>query len=1032
MKNTLLVSVVAVSLVGVGYLAMNSNNSVRPSYEERTQLTFNQKSQSWSHAQQFQKMFRANVITGEIDPGDVLRAREQADFLRGQRGSVGLEWAERGPDNVGGRTRAILIDKLDTTGNTVFAGSVSGGLFKSENGGATWSPIDDHSLAPAISCIDQGTNGTIYVGTGCSFESFSGNGSSGMIGMGMYKSTDGITFTLLSSTIPSPTNSTGSDWTQINAVAVDPTDDNRVFAATKQGLMLSTDGGSTWTCAATNVVGICVGGIQDVKIADDGTVMIVQSGNVMISADGSVGSFNIATGTEAPGGNRTVIQYAPSDNNIAWALSQSGGELRGLYRSTDKGYTWSLAQGPVTNIWDQNSGLFNGQANYDLALGVNPLDASVAYVGGVQLWRYDGALTRIANEFGQTEFNVHSDKHVITFDPHNPNKMFIGSDGGVTLSYDAGGTYFPASKGYTTTTFYAVAFDNDGKMMAGAQDNGTVEVTREILNPGLSTGLEGEDVRGGDGYYCDYSQITNIRFATIYSQDFARGIDGAATGRICNGGNPGPACDQGSFCTVGRLWESANDPTSQDSIVFDNTNPPQAILQGDGVVKGYDFDIAFVQSVAQLVPTSVKVYAGSQLLEVLTLSGDTGKFSGDGSGYVLYAGAKKGHIEVLFDDPPSATETVWVEFETKFNAGDELDLISNTNFLQIPYTLPMNINPGDVLKVVDPIQSIFAAAMVGGVSITRNSLKLDLTASDLGWIDIPVAGGSAGGSEFTPDGNHLFIGYGYSSGGTMYRISGLNDVYSAADVANLTVTNLGTFGGSISGIAIDPNNPDNVVITTGNYGRTDYVWRCTNALTASGSSSFTSIQGNLPELPCYDAEIMIDRPGFCVIGTEMGVYATADLFANPVVWSDENGTMAHTQVHAVRQQTLGYGASNGNRGQIYLGTHGRGMWESTAGTGIGEFSDGGFSGNQEQVSDLKVYPNPMSTSGVLSFELTKDGQATIQIFDMTGKLVKSITKTSYQEGTNNVEFDVAQLRQGTYFVTVESNDSRKVAKFVVM
>ncbi len=356
MKGKILVGGIALALAGAGYWAINNTETVN-AYQKRTHLTSSSKAQSWKHAQEFQKMFRADVNTGEIDVRDVLKARERVEFKGAQRASLGLEWAERGPDNVGGRTRALMVDKLDETGNTVYAGSVAGGLFKSTNGCATWTPINDQSDAPSISCIDQGMGGTIYVGTGAQFESFDGSGSSGMIGKGLYKSTDGNTFTILPSTVPAA-NATSDGWSAINAVAVDPTNDNRVFAATKGGLQVSSDGGSTWSCAATNAIGNCIANVQDVKIADDGTVMIVTSGTVLVSPDGSTGSFSSVTGSETPGGGRTVIKFAPSNNDTAWALSETGGHLRGLYVSTDRGSTWALAQGPVTNIWDENSGLF--------------------------------------------------------------------------------------------------------------------------------------------------------------------------------------------------------------------------------------------------------------------------------------------------------------------------------------------------------------------------------------------------------------------------------------------------------------------------------------------------------------------------------------------------------------------------------------------------------------------------------------------------------------------------------------------------
>ncbi|MBL4651903.1 MAG: T9SS type A sorting domain-containing protein, partial [Flavobacteriales bacterium] len=484
-----------------------------------------------------------------------------------------------------------------------------------------------------------------------------------------------------------------------------------------------------------------------------------------------------------------------------------------------------------------------------------------------------------------------------------------------------------------------------------------------------------------------------------------------------------------------RLWENENDPTSQTTIVFTNTNAPQAIQKGDGLIKTFEFDIEFVYSAAQLVPTSIKVYTNSQLLQDAT---GNGAFYGDGSGTIEYTGSNKGSLSVQFTEPPSATETVWVEFETKFDAGDQVELLSNTNSMPVSYMLPMNVNPGDALTVIDPIQSIYAAGIdqdngnTTGVSITRNSLNLELGAGELGWIDITSGiSGRVSCIEFSTDGNHMFVGTGHFGGSTIYRVSGLNNVYTSTDVATYaTVTNLGNLGGSVTGIAVDPNDPNNVVATSGNYGQSNFVWRSTNATTSTGNA-FTSIQGNLPVVPCYDAVIMVDKPGYCVVGTDMGVYATSDVYADPVVWSDENCSMAHTPVFAVRQQSLSH-SETPNRGKIYLGTHGRAMWESTAGTGIGEFSDGDFAGAGEQVSDLLVYPNPMTTNGTLSFELANDANATIQIYDMTGKIVKSISINHYSEGMNNVTFDVTQLRQGTYFVTVESNDSRQVAKFVVM
>jgi hypothetical protein len=109
------------------------------------------------------------------------------DRLQGNR-ELNMSWWEMGPDNIGGRTRAILA----LTDNVIFAGSVTGGLYKSTNGGNNWTRVeslDTFGRVMSISSIDATEDGAIYVATGSQFESgFDGSGSSGSIGCGLYRS----------------------------------------------------------------------------------------------------------------------------------------------------------------------------------------------------------------------------------------------------------------------------------------------------------------------------------------------------------------------------------------------------------------------------------------------------------------------------------------------------------------------------------------------------------------------------------------------------------------------------------------------------------------------------------------------------------------------------------------------------------------------------------------------------------------------------------------------------------------------------
>ncbi|MCE9539137.1 MAG: hypothetical protein K8R85_07960, partial [Bacteroidetes bacterium] len=184
-----------------------------------------------------------NPLTGMIDPMDVLKSREESYqmFTNRATSALGLEWSELGPDNIGGRTRAILIDKNNP--DRMFAGSVSGGLFVSMNGGSNWSPVAGFDQQPnlAIVSITQAANGDIYAGTGeGDFYFYTGSGSAGILGAGIYKATyDGTSysaFSRITSTIPTTVNNSGASaataFCSVHELGADPVNANRIYAAT--------------------------------------------------------------------------------------------------------------------------------------------------------------------------------------------------------------------------------------------------------------------------------------------------------------------------------------------------------------------------------------------------------------------------------------------------------------------------------------------------------------------------------------------------------------------------------------------------------------------------------------------------------------------------------------------------------------------------------------------------------------------------------------------------------------------------------
>jgi len=216
--------------------------------------------------------------------------------------SSSMQWEEMGPNNIGGRVRGLIVDK--DSSNILYAGGVSGGLWKSTTGGQSWVkiPLNDNI---AISCIAQAPNGDIYVGTG---EGLSQpnyvNVNSGMYGAGIYYSSDGVNFTVLSKT---------ATWNLINRIAIDK--NGVVYVAAQQGLEVSTDNGQNWTKAKN-------GTFKDVKIAPNSTrVVATQGGNVWISPN--VGST--FTKTSFSGVGRTEIGISPSDPDVMYAVLAGAG-----------------------------------------------------------------------------------------------------------------------------------------------------------------------------------------------------------------------------------------------------------------------------------------------------------------------------------------------------------------------------------------------------------------------------------------------------------------------------------------------------------------------------------------------------------------------------------------------------------------------------------------------------------------------------------------------------------------------------------
>ncbi len=1044
-KRNLLYGVLALLVpASIVFLTNNvsSSNVEGASYTPR----LSEADRGYAGAIDYLNSIRANQVTGTIEMADVEAARQLTLASANKRAALNLEWEEMGPDNVGGRTRVILFDRNDHT--KIYAAGVAGGLWVSTNSGGSWQAVDGIGEDLAIVSMTQAANGDLYYGTGENnwllqrgITLGTENGASGFPGSGVWKSTDGgQTFSHLASTTPNSSSTTGATWRSVSKLEAHPTNPNRIYAATNRGLLLSDDAGGTWTQVIPGTLG---GQLAfDVEIASDGTVYAtVGTGRLYKSTTGDVGSFTQinTTGSAVPniGIGRFEIAIAPSDPNYIYVSAAANNEsILGVWRSTDAGANW-------TQIGQSSSTLFSpftgggGQGVYDQALAVFPDNKDRIALGGVTLWTW--STTNGWNQVDNTIFTqftspnyVHADKHIITFQPVT-NHMYIGSDGGIGRSKDGGSTFHTLNINYSVTQFYTLDFNKEGHLMGGTQDNGTL-----VINQTGNTSKSAFEVLGGDGAFCDFSDL-NPEFLIASSQNAAMrrtnsfGVTGGGTFETFL---PSGAAG-GAFVTPTLLYETEYYENSRDSIVFSadtlfrNLGAQFSQLGGVTTVNS---QIIRPQESSELIPESfiiqvgptgaatTKIGTGTTNSVDVTAPLDSFEITGDFTG-VFNSATGEFYTELQGALPPS--NDVFVKSAVQYSSGAVIKLISNTADYPYYTSLASALAPGESVKIIDKIRANFFVGLSGQIWMCPNILEFD---EPLEWYQISSIIGVPQSIEISRDGDMLLVG---TSGGRLYRVTGLADVHdTATSVSNVTTDLILSAGQVVTGMAINPHNKDQVLVTLGNYGNSSYVRMSNNATAAT--PAFTSKQGiGLPDIPVYDAVFNQGNPSEVILGTDMGIWTTDNINAGAPSWTQESAGLGNVPVFVVKQQfTLVDGDSAGT---IYAATHGRGFFKS----GSARYQYIGVDEPETEISrtddksKIKLFPNPVSTYTTVAFDLTGREDVKIQVRDIQGRLVKSITKSGLSQGSHDIKLDLSTLRSGTYIMSVDAGEWVEVSKFIV-
>ncbi len=455
-------------------------------------------------------------------------------------------WAEAGPNDVGGRTRALAIDV--TNSNHIIAGGVSGGVWTSNDKGQSWTLRSTQAESFAVNSICQDTrvghqNTWYYVGGEFTGNSVDTQGAY-YTGSGLHRSTDnGVSWQAIIDDSNPFVYNLALDYS--SKILVDPTNGTIYIACHNYGILKVIENNGIYSLETV------FGGINDHYYSDfdidsnGNMIACISQAGANSSKENTPGIYYRPAGTSTftkiemeasdPNGfptlfDRSVIQIAPSDPSLAYVYTVNG--------DTPYFHEIHINQSIVSNSYMTNRtsklpsyGALGSQGAYNMTLAVKPDDPDFVIIGSTSLIRSNNAFaTTPIMDYGwiggyapdgtniQMYPNHHPDCHITVFDPSAPDEVWSGHDGGLSHLADVTASYTipellpweDMNNGYNVTQFYTLAtpmMANENRYIGGTQDNGS---------PYFKTSSASSiDISSGDGAYC----YLGANYAYVSSQN---------------------------------------------------------------------------------------------------------------------------------------------------------------------------------------------------------------------------------------------------------------------------------------------------------------------------------------------------------------------------------------------------------------------------------------------------------------------------------------------------------------------------------
>lgn len=984
-----------------------------------------------------------NPETGRPEPENLKEIKVQISRMRQEALASGRisgdasdnSWVERGPDNVGGRTRALMFDPNDASNETVFAGGVSGGLWKNtniSNSNSVWTqvPMSENLNVSSIT-VDPNNSNIFYIGTGESYVGGDVNGN------GIWKSTDGgATWSKVLGGITGATSFEAASVVTINSPA-GVSGDYACFPTTNFGteltstltaeLVLANDGVAPNTdgCTALNSMtgkialirrGSCAFTVKVKGAQDAGAIGVIVMNNV--------GGTPVAMG----GADATItipsVMISKEDGDILEAALGSGTVNASLNPPTND-YTGNLVPGiqHVNDIVVRNNG---GVSEVYVAAAAARYGAANAttYLGGDAYGLYKSVN-------GGTSWNEVSLPLTSGGKKHTPNDLEIGADNKIwigttnSITTGQGGGKVFASTNAAATTFQEMYSITNGNRMQIATSNsnaGTIYVLAQVstLNAG-GTAYEAPYL-GMVKTTNSFTSTTNMALPSdgdpgIAANDFTRGqafydlviaVDPTNDQNLFVGGidlfkstNAGNSWSQFSHWYGGYAQDVHAD---QHAIAFGNGDVNKMLFGNDGGVyysankgtttraRNSGYNTSQFYSIGVAPSSTGDNFAGglqdngTQQFYNANAGMNSSYESQGGDGAATDYDQDNGNYYIsnyVYNDNIrqrnlSGTSIKVVNSESLSNGDfiNQQDLDSNLNLL---YTNYSNRTDGPRIRRYQ--------LNGNGKTILTNALL--------------TSGGSPTSlkvSPFTTGSTTLFVG-------TLF-----GDLLKAED-ANLGTfqawSDIGTanFVGSISDIEFGANENE-IFVTMHNYG-VESIW-----YTDNGGTTWQTKEGNLPDMP---VKCILQNPlnaEEVVVGTELGVWYTNDFSSANPSWTPAFNGMSNVKVTDLDVR---------DDNAVYASTYGRGVFSGVF-TAVLDVNDEELSENT-----VKVYPT-VSNGNVFVKSTVNYSNTKVAVYDVNGRLTNATTLQLHSNG--EAKLNLTGLSSGIYFVNLSSDNLNKTIKII--